>query len=523
MRPGRSVAIAEQAMAATSHPQATLAAIEILRAGGNAVDAALAAVALQGVIDPHMTGIGGDCFALYAPAGGEPFCINGSGRTPAGANIEVLLDQGHASVPDLSAHAVTIPGAVDAWCRLNREHGRLPLLDVLMPAIEAAEAGFVTTPRVAHDWRVFSHRVAHHAAAAAQFLPGGQPLALGDRLANPALGQTLRQIGEQGRDAFYSGPVAEEMVAVLNAAGGAHQLADFAGHANSKTPPLRAAYRGYELLECPPNGQGLAALILARILDGFDLAAPSLSEADRIHLLAEATKQAYALRDAHFADPAFMRLDSAELLSDATIDTLRQRISLDRANPVMGLDFPNHRDTVYVSVVDGEDNAISLINSVFMAFGSGIYAPRSGVLFNNRGAGFNLKPGHPNDYGPAKLPLHTIIPGMVFQDGQAVMSFGVMGGQYQATGHVQLLSNILDRGMDVQQACDHPRSFYTDGAISLEPTLDPAIKSDLEARGHATRWASEPLGGCQAIWIDHERGILWAASDHRKDGIALGY
>lgn len=523
MRPGRSVAIAEHAMAATSHPQATRVAIEILRAGGNAVDAAVAAVALQGVIDPHMTGIGGDCFALYAPADGEPVCMNGSGRTPAGASLQLLLDQGLTSVPDISAHAVTIPGSVDALCQLSSSFGRLPLLEVLKPAIDVAEAGFVVTPRVALDWAVYSHRVAHHPAAAAQFLPDGRPLAVGDRLANPALGQTLRNIGESGPQAFYTGPIAEEMVAVLNAAGGAHQVSDFSGYSSTRTPPVRAAYRGYELLECPPNGQGLAALILARLLDGFDLSAPSLSEADRIHLLAEATKQAYALRDAHIADPAAMTVDISELLSDRTIETLRRRISLDRASSAVGLDFPEHRDTVYVSVVDDEGNAISLINSVFMAFGSGIYAPESGVLFNNRGAGFTLRPGHPNLYGPAKLPLHTIIPGMLLQNGRAVMSLGVMGGQYQAVGQVHLLSQVLDRGMDVQQACDHPRSFYTDGAISLEPTIDPSVKQDLEARGHTTRWATEPLGGCQAIWIDRERGLLWGASDHRKDGIALGF
>ncbi|ODT83166.1 MAG: gamma-glutamyltransferase [Pelagibacterium sp. SCN 64-44] len=522
MVPGRSVAIAEKAMAATSHPQATLVALDMLRAGGNAVDAALAAVALQCVIDPHMTGIGGDCFALYAPAGAEPVCINGSGRTPAAARLETLLQAGHAGVPDTSAHAVTIPGAVDAWCRLSTAHGRLELETVLAPAIAAAENGFTVTPRVALDWQVYSHRLAGHPPAVAQFLPQGKPLDIGDRLADPALAATLRRIGREGRDAFYSGAVAADMVATLRAVGGVHDLADFSGHVSLESAPIGARYRDYELLECPPNGQGLTALVLARLLDGFDLSDPQLSQTDRIHLLAEATKAAYRLRDQYIADPAAMPLSVDDLLSESAMAQLRQRIALDRAAPVETYDFPVHRDTVYVSVVDADGNAISLINSVFNAFGSGIYAAQSGVLFNNRGSGFSLVPDHPNAYGPAKRPLHTIIPAIVRRNGQVVMSYGVMGGQYQAVGHLHILSQIVDRGMDVQQASDQPRSFFTEGAITLEPTIGDDVRIELERRGHRTRWASEPLGGCQAIWIDREKGLLWGASDHRKDGIALG-
>lgn len=523
MRPGRSVALARHAMAATSHPLATLTAIDILRAGGNAVDAAIAAVALQGVIDPHMTGIGGDCFALYAPARGDPVCVNGSGRTPAAARSDSFQTKGMTKVPDLSAHAVTIPGAVDAWCLLNAEHGKLPLRDVLAPAVAAAEQGFFATPRVAEDWQVYADRLRQHPAAAAQFLPHGRPLGVGETLTNPALAVTLRRIGEEGRAAFYDGVVAEDMVAVLQAAGGAHALDDFAGHQTICSAPIGAPYRGYELLECPPNGQGLTALIMARLLDGFDLANPALSEADRIHLLAESTKAAYRLRDTYIGDAEGMTVAVEDMLSDATIAALRARISLDVASDPVALDFPLHRDTVYVSVVDAQGNAVSLINSIFMAFGSGVYAARSGVLFNNRGAGFSLQPGHPNAYGPSKRPLHTIIPAILRRDGQTVMSFGVMGGQYQAVGHAHMLSQIIDRGRDVQQASDQPRSFFADGAITLEPTISDGVRQDLENRGHLIRWASEPLGGCQAIWIDRENELLWGASDHRKDGIALGY
>ncbi|WP_173089105.1 gamma-glutamyltransferase [Devosia sp. 1635] len=523
MVPGKSVALAQNGMAATSHPLTTLTAVEILKAGGNAVDAAIAAVALQGVIDPHMTGIGGDCFALYAPASGTMVAYNGSGRSPRAATLDTYLDMGWTSIPDLSVHAVTVPGAVDTWCRLSAEHGKLGLDRILQPAIEAAENGFTIPPRVALDWARYANRVAGHPDAAEQFLPGGHAPRTGDRLSNPALAATLRRIARDGRSAFYEGEVAEDIVATLRAAGGLHDAADLASFAAETTRPITAAYRDHVLHECPPNGQGLAALIIARLLEGFDMADTSLTDADRIHLLAEATKAAYRQRDALIADPAGMTVSVEEVLADINIDALRARISLDRVTSVQSWDLPVHRDTVYISVVDRDGNAMSLINSLFFSFGSGIYAKKAGVLLQNRGAGFSLKPGHPNAMAPGKRPFHTIIPAMVSKDGKPVSSFGVMGGQYQATGHAHFLSQVLDRGHDVQAASDQPRSFFTEGAISLEPTIDAETKADLEARGHRTRWADEPLGGCQAIWIDHERGVLWGASDHRKDGIALGY
>jgi gamma-glutamyltranspeptidase/glutathione hydrolase len=276
-------------------------------------------------------------------------------------------------------------------------------------------------------------------------------------------------------------------------------------------------------MECPPNGQGLAALIIARILDGFDLASASLSEADRVHILAEASKAAYAQRDAIIADPSAMIADIAGVLAESSIAAMRARISMARASASQDWDLPEHKDTVYVTVVDRDRNAISLINSIFSAFGSGIYAPRAGVLLQNRGCGFSLKAGHPNAIAPRKRPFHTIIPAMVQKDGRPVMSYGVMGGQYQAVGHAHILSQIVDRGLDPQQANESARSFAFRGNLALETTHSAETKANLDARGHKTVWADEPLGGCQAIWIDHERGVLFGSSDHRKDGIALGY
>lgn len=519
--PGRSLALGERGMAATSHPQATLAALDVLREGGNAVDAALAAVAIQGVVEPQMTGIGGDCFVLYAPKAGKPIAINGSGRTPAATDLAKFKAEGLSRIEPTAPQAVTIPGAIDAWCMLHDRFGTLPLERIFRPAIEAAENGFVITPRVAYDWRRFRPRLESNAAAAAQFLPGGHVAEVGDKRAQPALGRTLRRIAREGRAAFYEGEVAEELAAELQRLGGVHTAADFAAHRGEEVTPIKAGYRGHEVFECPPNGQGLAALIILRILSGYDIGA--LSEADRVHLLAEATKAAYRARDLFVCDPAFTPLDAERFLSEDVIAQVRGAISLNEASTNQLWDAVEHRDTVYITVVDRDLNAISFINSLFNAFGSGIYAPKSGVLLHNRGLGLNLDGGHPNALVPGKRPMHTIIPGLVMKDGRTVMPFGVMGGHYQAAGHATFLSNVFDRGLDIQSASDAPRSFAYDGVLSLEPTYPSSLADDLASRGHAVSWADAPLGGCQAIYIDHARGILFGASDHRKDGMALGF
>lgn len=522
--PGRSAALGENGMAATSHPLATLAAVDTLRAGGNAMDAALAAVAVQSVVEPAMTGIGGDCFAIIAPADGRPVtAFNGSGWAPAGASAEALRALGMASIPESSPHAVTIPGAVDAWCQLSERYGRLDLAQVFASAIALAEDGFRVSGRVALDWARNRSRVEHHEPARAHFVPGGNTPRTGDRFANPALAQTLREIAKHGRNAFYEGPVAEDIVGTLRALGGNHAPEDFSAYHGFETAPISARFRGHDILECPPNGQGLAALVIARILDGFDLSDDAVSEADRVHLLAEASKAAYRLRDALIADPAHMTVSVDALLSESHIAGLRNTIRLDRASAPEAWDGPIHRDTVYLTVVDRDRNCVSLINSIFAGFGSGIYEPNSGVLLQNRGSGFSLMAGHPNDLAPRKRPLHTIIPGLLMKDGVPIMPFGVMGGQFQATGHAHFLSHMLDRGHDPQRANEAPRSFSFDGLLTLEPGFDHAIQADLEARGHRTAWASEPIGGCQAIYIDHARGVLIGGSDHRKDGMALGF
>lgn len=521
--PGRSVAMASSAMAATSHPMATLAALDVLRAGGNAVDAAVAAVAMQCVVDPLMTGIGGDCFVLLAPAGAKPVAFNGSGRAPNAADAASLRASGIAAIHEESAHAVTVPGAIDTWCRLLDAHGRIGRDRVLAAAIDAAEQGFPVAPRVAYDWQRSIARVSHHAPAKAHFLEGGAAPQAGERFVQPALAATLRRIARHGRAAFYEGEVAEEIVAVLRALGGVHTLDDIAGQSVLECQPIAASYKGYDVLECPPNGQGLAALMILRILDGFDLSDARAGEADRIHVLAEASKIAYAMRDAVICDPAHRQADIDALLSEPVIAGLRERIDLAKASGPVAWEGPAHRDTVYVCVVDADGNAVSFINSLFNGFGSGIYAPKSGVLLQNRGSGFSLVEGHPNELAGGKRPFHTIIPGMLMKEGRAVMPFGVMGGQYQATGHAQLLMQMLERDLDPQMASDVPRSFAYGGELELETPHAGSVFDDLALRGHNVVRADEPIGGCQAIWIDHERGVLLGGSDTRKDGMALGY
>lgn len=528
--PGRSPVYAERGMAATSHPLATKAALDILAAGGNAMDAAIAAAALLEVAEPHMTGIGGDCFVLYQRGGeGEVIGYNGSGRAPAAVDADRLAAgrPGAAAIDGTDVHAVTIPGAVEAWARLSADHGRLGLGAVLAPAIDAARRGLPVAPRVARDWAKNEAKLARHSVTAEIYLPGGRAPSPGDRFPRPLLAKTLAAIAERGDRAFYEGPIAADMVETLRALGGVHSLDDFAAHRGAYVQPIGADYRGRRVLQCPPNGQGVIALLILNILSHFDLAALSPDGAARHHLLAEATRLAYAERDAVIADPAVVDVPVDGLLSPGFARALAARIDPDRAiagaPKPMSIHGPADGDTVYVTVVDEDRNTVSFINSLFHAFGSAITAPQSGVLLNCRGAGFRLEAGHPNRIAPGKRPLHTIIPGMVTVDGRATLGYGVMGGQYQASGHAALLTGLIDYGRDVQAAIDAPRSFHFDGRLALEGRLYDTAAADLIALGQPPTRAADPLGGAQAIEIDHRRGLLIGGSDPRKDGCALGY
>jgi len=520
--PGRSAAMAANGMAATSHPRATLTALDVLRSGGNAADAAIAAVAMQCVVEPQSTGIGGDCFVLYSRQGALPLALNGSGRAPAKGTVEWYVEHGIGEIAVQTPHAVTVPGAVDAWCMFNRALGTRPLAELLEPAARAAEDGYVVTPRVAADWQRNQAKL-RDPVTAALFLPGGHPPAAGDKMTNPPLAATLRRIGREGREAFYAGTVMQDVLSRLKSLGGLHGEADFAVQRSNWVEPISASYRGYEVYECPPNGQGMAALMILRTLAGYALDGASFSEADRLHLLAEASKAAYWVRDHFICDPEHVPVDVEGFLSEARAERTRRAIRLDCALPGSRWAEIEHKDTVYLCVVDRDGNACSFINSLFSSFGTGILAPQSGVLLHNRGTGFRTIPGHPNAIAPRKRPFHTIIPGMLVKDGRSVMPFGVMGGQYQAVGHAHFIHRMLDRGMDPQEAAEQPRILPLRGVLQVERAVPEPIVVDLAERGHTIEMQEVPLGGCQAIWIDHQRGVLIGGSEPRKDGLALGY
>ncbi len=523
--PGRSPAVASHGMAATSHPLATLTALDVLRDGGNAIDAAIAACAAQCVIEPHNTTIGGDCFVLYAPGGGdEVIVLNGSGRAPAAAEPAWFAEAGITEIGVSSPHSVTIPGAVDAWERLAADHGRKDLGELLKPAIEFAESGVPVPARTAADWEAKSDLLREDADAARILLPGGRAPAPGDIHRQPELADTLRTIAEQGCAGFYEGPVAEDMVERLRSLGGLHTLDDFAAHGAVYVQPIETSYRGYDVFECPPNGQGIIALIMLNILSGYELGDLDPLGAERLHLEIEAGRLAFRDRNAFVADPELAEVPVERLLDPDYAAELRGHIDPGRAMAALPpSSIPRHADTVYLTVVDRDRNAVSFINSIFHSFGSGIMAPMSGVLLQNRGYGFRVDPAHPNCIGPRKRPLHTIIPGMACKDGRAVLPFGVMGGHYQPFGHVHLLTNLIDFGMDAQEGLDCPRVFHDEGRLVVERGVGAEARRGLAEMGHEVVEAGSPLGGGQAIRIDHERGVLVGGSDPRKDGCALGY
>jgi gamma-glutamyltranspeptidase/glutathione hydrolase len=521
-KPGRSAAMAANGMAATSHPLATLTALDILRAGGNAVDAAIAAVAMQCVVEPMSTGIGGDCFVLYSKNGAPPIALSGAGRAPARAHVEWYAERQIREIGVQTPHAVTVPGAIDAWCLLNREHGSKLLSEILEPAARAAEHGYVVTPRVAHDWGRNENKL-RDPHTAKVMLPGGRAPLAGDTMRNPALARTLRRIGREGREAFYEGAVARDLVNRLKELGGLHEEEDFAAQRSQWVEPIRASYRGYDVYECPPANQGLTALMMLKTLEGYALGGDAFSEADRLHLIAEATKAALYIRDTRIGDPDFTPVDVETYLSEEWAEATRRQIRLDRALPPKHWEGMEHKDTIYMCVVDRDGNAVSFINSLFSSFGTGIMGPESGVILHNRGSGFRLDPHHPSAIAPRKRPFHTLIPGMLVKDGTAVMPFGVMGGQYQAVGHATFLHYLLDRGMDPQQAAEGPRVFAWQGVLQTEHFVPETVRADLARRGHEIQMLEVPIGGCQAIWIDRDRGVLIGGSEPRKDGMALGY
>lgn len=519
--PGRSEVLATTGMCATSHPLAALTAVDILKRGGNAMDAAIAAAVLLGICEPQMTGIGGDCFVLYSRPGNDTVhALNGSGRAPRAADAETLRARGQTAVSLTGPDAVTVPGAIDAFCHLSETVGKLGLDAVLAPAIYYAEAGVPVAQRVAFDWQDCAPTLQGSARDA--YLIGGAVPRVGQMFRAPGQAEVLRRIARDGRDAFYAGEVAEDMIAALTARGGVHTAADFAAARCTETVPVAGPYKGVDLVEHPPNGQGATAILLLNILGHFDIAAMDPLGAERAHIEAEATKLAYDARNRFIADADHTtRLD--HMLAPETAARLAALIDPHRSMPAAApLTEAVHKDTVYLTVVDGDRMAVSLIYSIYHGFGSGIASDKFGILMQNRGAGFTLQPGHPNELVGGKRPMHTIIPGMLTEGGRPIMPFGVMGGAYQPTGHARFVSNLRDFGMGMQAAIDAPRCFADAGVMKVERGYPDAVRQQLTDMGHQVVTPDTALGGGQAIRI-RDDGVLEGASDPRKDGCALGY
>ena len=520
--PGRSSVYAGEAMAATSHPLATQAAIDVLKAGGTAADAAVTACAVLCVVEPAMTGIGGDCFTLVSKPGAPVWGYNGSGRAGAKASTQALLDQGINSVGMTSVHAVTVPGSIEAWDVVLKTHGRFGLDRALQPAIKYAEGGFPVAPRVAFDWIGVVDKLKGDAGASKHALVNGRPPEVGDIFKFPALAETLKAIAAKGPKAFYEGAVAEDIIAAVAPRGSFLTTEDFARHRGDVVTPISTNYRGLDILEIPPNGQGLVALVMLNILEGFDMAKLDAFGPERFHLVLEAARIAYAIRDTHIADPNFMRAAVPALLDKGFAGKLADKIDLTKRTALPKHPTPGS-DTIYLTVVDRDRTAVSFINSLFSGFGVGICGEKSGVMLNNRGACFVVDPAHPNTFGPNKRPMHTIIPSMAMRNGRCEMPFGVMGSHYQPMGHAHIINNIVDYGMDVQQAIDAPRVFFTGERTEVERGISQATVEGLKARGHDVHVAPLPWGGSQAIKLDWDRGVLIGGSDPRKDGCAMGY
>jgi len=534
----RSVVIAPTAMVATSQPLAVQVGIDILKRGGSAVDAAIAVNAMLGLVEPMSCGIGGDLFAIVWDANEERLVgLNGSGRSPHSLTREVFAEKGLDQIPLRGPLSWSVPGCVDGWFTLHDRFGRLPMADVLVPTIDYAERGFPVSPVIASMWYQATDLLAEDQGAAAVYLPGGHAPACGKVFCNPDLSRVLRLIAEGGKEAFCHGEIAEEIVAVSQKLGGFLTIEDFADHTSTWVEPVSVPYRGVDVWELPPNTQGIAVLEMLRILKGFDLAGLGHNSVEALHLMIEAKKLAYEDRARFYADPDFYDPPLGVLLSEGYATRQRQRIDANRAASEFPLEDPRLRggDTVYLTVIDGDRNAVSFIQSIYYGFGSGIVPPGLGFALQNRGTLFSLDSRHANALEPHKRPFHTIIPGFVTKNGQPVFSFGVMGGDQQPQGQVQVLVNLLDFGMDPQQAGDAFR-FSHDGSstptgdrmgdggiVYLEPGIPETIAEGLRQKGHRVEYREGGFGGYQGIWIDPETNMLHGGSESRKDGCAIGY
>ncbi|MEE8528848.1 MAG: gamma-glutamyltransferase [Gammaproteobacteria bacterium] len=533
----RSEVIAQHGMAATSQPLATQIALDILKQGGSAVDAAIAANAALGLMEPTGCGIGGDLFAIVWDAGTKRLHgLNASGRSPRSLTREYFVENGYEKIPAYGPLPVSVPGAVDGWFELHAKFGRLDMAEVLAPAIRYAREGFPVTEVIAHYWKLNTPARSEWPGFAEVFLPDGHPPEKGEIFKNPALANTYEKLATGGRDAFYKGEIARTIDAFMKEHGGFVRYEDLASHTSEWVDPASTIYRGYDVWELPPNGQGIAALQILNLLEGFDIAGMGLDSSEYVHTFIEAKKLVFEDRAKYYADPDFNEIPVDVLVSKEYGDKRRALIDPEAAaTEYPAGDISEHGDTIYLTVADSDGNMISLIQSNYRGMGSGMVPVELGFNFQDRGELFSLEEGHFNVFEPGKRPFHTIIPAFVTRDGKSWLSFGVMGGGMQPQAHAQIIVNLIDFGMNLQEAGDAPRIRHEDssqptgermtdgGHVLLESGFSEATVEGLVKRGHDVRRDNSGFGGYQAIRRDAKNGVYVGASESRKDGYAAGY
>ena len=531
----RSEVIAQNGMAATSQPLATQVALDILKKGGSAVDAAIAANAMLGLVEPTGCGIGGDLFAIVWDAKEKKLAgLNASGRSPRQLTKDVFAKRGHNKIPKFGPLPVSVPGAVDGWFELHSKYGKLPMATLLTPAIEYAREGFPVSELIAYYWEKNVERIGHYPGFSDTFLVNGKAPKKGDVFKNPGLAVTYEKIATGGRDAFYKGDIARTIDVYMKEQGGFLSYQDLASHQSEWIAPVSANYRGYDVWELPPNGQGIAALQILNILEQYDIEGMGFNSSEYVHTFVEAKKLAFEDRAKFYADPDFNEIPVNWLISKAYAQQRQKLINAEKAATRVDAGI-YEGDTIYLTVADKDGNMVSLIQSNYRGMGSGMTPPGLGFILQNRGEMFTLEEGHFNEYRPGKRPFHTIIPAFVTRNGEPVMSFGVMGGGTQPQMHAQIIVNILDFGMNLQEAGDAPRILHSGsssptgelmldgGYVSLESGFDEVVQRELMEKGHTLRRVVGAFGGYQAIAWDAQKEVYLGASESRKDGQAAGY
>ncbi len=532
----RSEVIAQHGMACTSQPLATQVAIDILKAGGNAVDAAIAANAVLGLVEPTGNGIGGDLFAIVWDAKSQKlYGLNASGRSPRSLTKDYFTKNGYEKIPAYGPLPVSVPGCVDGWFELHGKFGSIPVDEILRPAIQYAREGYPVTEVIAYYWAGGARALSRFPNVKEVYMPGGKAPAKGEIFKNPYLANTLEAIAAGGRDAFYKGEIANTISKFMKEQGGFLSYEDLANHSSQWVEPVSTNYRGYDIWELPPNGQGIAALQILNILEGFDIASMGFGSSEYIHHFVEAKKLAFEDRAKYYADPDFNEIPVDQLISKEYAAQRRNLIRSERASRSLDAGKIEQGNTIYMTVADLEGNMVSLIQSNYRGLGSGMCPPGLGFILQDRGELFTLEEGHFNVYAPGKRPFHTIIPAFITKDGKPWMSFGVMGGAMQPQGHAQIVVNMIDFGMNLQEAGDAPRIRHTGssqptgevmtdgGIVYLESGISQETLRDLARRGHQVQHTVGGYGGYQAILRDGEKGVYFGASESRKDGQAAGY